>query len=86
MPADNPHQRAVQDLLREAELALSATALATSRDDRQAVAQALAAGHRAWQDLVRRQQALTLSPQEAALLQGSLDRLRARLRFLGLTV
>ncbi|MFZ0275116.1 MAG: hypothetical protein WB524_22200 [Acidobacteriaceae bacterium] len=86
MSADNPNQRAVQQLLREAEFALAAVGLTTSRDDREAVAQALAAGHQAWQDIVRRQQALTLTVDEAAALQSCLDRLRARLRFLGLTV
>lgn len=86
MDQETRNRVAVDELLGEAELALAMADLTTTRDDHAIVEQTLDRGERAYGDILRRQNGVVLSMDEADLLQARLDRLRARLKFLGAAV
>lgn len=86
MELETRNRIAADELLGEAELALAMADLTTRRDESEVVEHTLVRGQRAYGDILRRQAAIDLSTEDASLLQSLLERLRARLHFLGATV
>jgi hypothetical protein len=74
---------AVAALLADAEHALALTRFEDVRGNRDIVEQTVARARRSYDDLLRRGRATTMSDEERATFQGSVDRLRAALRFFG---
>jgi len=77
------HQIAVEMLLTDADLALQSIACLLAGDDEQAVAR-IVSNTRETYDMIRaKRKNLAMSATDTAALDEKMDRLRARLRFMG---
>lgn len=83
MSLDEWNRSAVAALLRDAEQALALTHFEDVRGNREIVKQTVGRARRSYDDLLRRGRAMTMSDEECTAFQGSMDRLRAALRFFG---
>jgi hypothetical protein len=82
-PVRDWHQIAVELMMTDAELALQSVACLLETDDQQAVAWVVRNARETYDSICERRRTTTLSEGEAASLDDKLERLRARLRFLG---
>ncbi|MGB7135025.1 MAG: hypothetical protein WBD46_07040 [Acidobacteriaceae bacterium] len=85
-PIRDWHQLAVELLLTDTDLALASVAYLFVTDDREAVAHLVRDARQAYDSASERRKTLKLSVSDAAQLDDKMDRLRARLKFLGETV
>lgn len=85
--ADTPirdwHRIAVELLMTDADLALQSISALFSSDDSEAVARVVCNSRKVYDSILEKRKAVALTPDEAATLDGKMDRLRARLKFLG---
>jgi len=79
----NWNRSAVSVLLRDAEQALALMHFEDVRGNREIVKQTVGRARRSYDDLLRRSRSMTMSDEESTTFQGSMDRLRAALRFFG---
>lgn len=83
MSLHNWNRSAVSVLLRDAEQALALMHFEDVRGNREIVKQTVGRARRSYDDLLRRSRSMTMSDEESTTFQGSMDRLRAALRFFG---
>jgi len=86
VPNPGQHPIAVEMLLTDADLAVQSIFWILRQDDRDAVARLVRNTRHLYESIGERRKTLTLSEREAASLEDNMDRLRARLRFLGESV
>ncbi|HEX3661035.1 MAG TPA: hypothetical protein VHU89_06365 [Acidobacteriaceae bacterium] len=77
------HQIAVEMLMTDADLALLTVASLFTDDDQEAVARLVHNAREVYEAVRLKRKQVELSEQETARLDDRMDRLRARLRFLG---
>lgn len=82
-PLRNWHQIAAEMLMTDAELALASVDLLLAADDRDAVARVVRNARDTCDSACERRQTTRLSRSDAVELDDRMDRLRARLKFLG---
>lgn len=82
-PIRDWHQIAVEMMMTDAELALQSIACLLAGDDRTAVARVVQNTRKVYDAILTKRKEVPLSADEAAALDSKLDRLRARLKFLG---
>lgn len=87
MPELNPvtdwHAIAVEMLMTDADLALLSIVSLFADDDKGAVARVVGNSRNVYDAIIDKRKRVTLSASEAAALNDKMDRLRARLKFLG---
>lgn len=82
-PIRDWHRIAVELLMTDADLALQAVATLFAEDDREAVARVVRNTRNMYDSILEKRKEVSLSENEASLLNDKMDRLRARLKFLG---
>lgn len=82
-PIRNWHEIAVEILLNDAELALISIADALGLDDRDALHRVARVSRDTYQSIQTRRRETPMTDEEQAALEEKMDRLRARLRFIG---
>jgi hypothetical protein len=82
-PIRDWHRIAVELLMTDADLALQAVATLFAEDDREAVARVVRNTRNIYDSILEKRKEVSLSENEASLLNDKMDRLRARLKFLG---
>jgi hypothetical protein len=82
-PIRNWHQIAVEMLMMDADLALQYIAALFVEDDAEAAARVVRSTRETYALIRAKRKNLTMSASEAALLDEKMDRLQARLKFLG---
>lgn len=82
-PIRDWHRIAVELLMTDADLALQAVATLFAEDDREAVARVVRNTRNVYDSILEKRKEVSLSENEASLLNDKMDRLRARLKFLG---
>ena len=82
-PIQDWHQIAVELLMTDADLALQSITAFFAEDDQQAVARVVRNTREVYENILKKRAEVQLSEQEAALFDGKMERLRARLRFMG---
>jgi hypothetical protein len=80
------NRTAVHGLLADTERALALTDLGDARGNREIVQKTITNAHQNYIDLMRRSRPLIMTDGEYATFQSALDRLKARLRFFGVSV
>jgi Arc/MetJ family transcription regulator len=82
-PIRDWHQIAVEMMMTDADLALQTVAALFAEDDKEAVARIVRNTRSVYDSILERRREVGLSYREANLLDDKMDRLRARLRFMG---
>jgi len=82
-PIRDWHRIAVELLMTDADLALQSIAALFASDDKRAVARIIRNSREVYDSIQEKRKEVSLSPEEAATLDSKMDRLRARLKFLG---
>lgn len=82
-PIRDWHQIAVELLMTDADLALQAVMALFAGDDEEVVARIVHNSREVYDSIQTRRREVALSPLEAATLDDKMDRLRARLKFMG---
>jgi hypothetical protein len=82
-PIRDWHQIAVEMLMNDADLALQTIAALFAEDDKEAVARLVRNTRSVYESILERRREITLSAREGSLLDDKMDRLRARLKFMG---
>lgn len=77
------HQIAVEMLMTDADLALQSISLIFAGDDKEAVARVVHSTRETYDMIRAKRKNLTMSAGDASVLDDKLDRLRARLKFMG---
>ena len=82
-PIRDWHRIAVEMLMTDADLGLQTIAEVFEGDDKDAVARLIRNTREVYDSILAKRKNLVLSDDDAAVLNGKVDRLRARLKFLG---
>ena len=82
MSAEKDNENAVNLLIADAFRILGAMDRLDRREGSEQLESVISRGRAALEELPKRRQLLTLSPEDALLFESALDRLRARLRYL----
>lgn len=82
-PIRDWHQIAVEMLMTDAELALQSITLLFAGDNPEAVARVVRSTRETYESILAKRKKLPMSDADSAALTDKLDRLRARLKFMG---
>jgi hypothetical protein len=82
-PIRDCHQVAVESLMTDADLALQYITALFAEDDATAAARVVQSARETYNLILTKRRNLTISAGDSALLDDKIDRLRARLKFLG---
>jgi hypothetical protein len=82
-PIRDWHQIAVEMLIADADLALQSITALFANDDGEAVAHVVRKTREVYDSILAKRKNLRMSGTDATVLDGKMDRLRARLKFMG---
>jgi MinD-like ATPase involved in chromosome partitioning or flagellar assembly len=77
------HRISIELLMTDADLALQSISSLFATDDKETVARVIRNSREVYDSIQAKRREVVLSPQETATLDDKMDRLRARLKFLG---
>jgi hypothetical protein len=82
-PIRDWHQTAIEMMMTDLDLALQAITSFFADDDKEMVARVVHNSRTVYESLLGRHSEVLLNPDELALFNSKMDRLRARLKFMG---